>query len=297
MPDLKLLLLALPALMLITCSDTDAPPEVSATLDKIRDLPSEITELSGMTEVDGGVQWMINDGGNAAILYAYNPALGTIERRIAVKGAVNIDWEEISQDDQHLYIGDFGNNGTGNRSDLRIDIIRKADLSAALDTVSVSGTIDFIYEDQTDFTPQPANLTSFDCEAFIVVGDSVVLFTKDWLTEKTRIYTLPVTPGDHKARFRREFDVRGLVTGAAFSGEQNELLLLGYDGMLQPFLWIVPDFGLDNLTFNNSNRVEFKETAQTEAIAFSANGAVYVGSESFDLFGLPYIAALYRARY
>ena len=296
MPELKILLLALPALLLFTCSDTDLPLKAEESLEKVRDLPSEVVEHSGMTEFNG-LLWMINDGGNDALLFGYNPGLGTIEKRIVVKGSVNNDWEELSQDAQHVYIGDFGNNTSGNRKDLRVYMVDKTDLSAAQDSVMVSGTIAFAYDDQTDFTPQPANTASFDCEAFVVMGDSLVLFTKDWQTEKTRIYTIPATPGDYMARFRREFDVSGLVTGAAWSEDRNELLLLGYTSILQPFIWIVPGFSLDNLTFKNSNRLEFSLTAQTEGIAFSADGSVYVGSEAFEVFGILYFAALYRALY
>ena len=296
MPELKTLLLALPTLLLFTCSDTDVPLMEEESLEKVRDLPSEIVEHSGMTEFNG-LLWMINDGGNDAVLFGYNPVLGIVEKRIVVKGAVNYDWEELSQDNQHVYIGDFGNNTSGNRTDLRVYMVEKTDLSAAQDSVTVSGTIAFAYGDQTDFTPQPANMASFDCEAFTVIGDSLVLFTKDWKTEKTRIYTIPATTGDHMALFRKEFDVSGLVTGAALSEDHNELLLLGYTSILQPFIWIVPGFSLDNLTFNNSNRLEFSITAQTEGIAFSADGSVYVGSEAFEVFGIPYYATLYRALY
>src|SRR3990172_248639 len=153
-------------LILATCGLFKDDP-VIRQLVKVRDLPADLTENSGMIE-SGNLFWMINDGDHGAILYGYNNATGNIDRTVAVKDAVNTDWEEITQDAQHIYIGDFGNNN-GNRTDLRIYIIDKSNLQTG-DTVTASGIIEFGFEDQTDFTSSPNN-TSFDCEAFVVISD------------------------------------------------------------------------------------------------------------------------------
>ena len=239
----------------------------------------------------GNLFWMINDGDHGAILYGYNNANGNIDRTVAVKDAVNTDWEEITQDAQHIYIGDFGNNN-GNRTDLRIYIIDKSNLQTG-DTVTASGIIEFGFEDQTDFTSSPNN-TSFDCEAFVVISDSLVLFTKDWLTERTKIYVLPAKPGAFQAIHRKEYDVRGLVTASAYSAEDQKLLLLGY-GSFIPFILEVPGFGFDNMSFANSTRTDFTSLfgVQTEGILFTTNGTVFVSCE-----GSPgSTAAIFRAEF
>jgi hypothetical protein len=264
------------ALNLVTCGQTQDPLE-EKTLVKIAELPAMMQENSGMTEYNS-LLWNINDGGNEAAILGYNKKTNALERKFIIAGAVNTDWEEITQDEQHLYIGDFGNN-LGDRHDLRIYVIDKSVLQTPTDTISYSGLISFAYPDQTDFTPANMN-TPYDCEAFIVIGDSLLLFTKDWQTEQTSLYTLPAKAGDYTARFRKRADVSGLVTASAYSAVKNELLLLGYRDYI-PFMTIIKDFGIKDLSFNNSLRIDFTKFfgAQTEGIAFSTDGSVYVSSE------------------
>ena len=45
-------------------------------------------------------------------------------RTIKIDNAKNDDWEELAEDDEFIYIGDFGNNN-GKRKNLCIYIIRK----------------------------------------------------------------------------------------------------------------------------------------------------------------------------
>lgn len=264
------------ALILVTCSHTDDHAE-EQTLVKIGEFPAEMKENSGMTEYQD-LLWNINDSGNEPALFGYNKQTNTLDRKLIIKGAVNTDWEEISQDQQHLYIGDFGNN-SGDRQDLRIYIIDKSDLQTTGDSISFSGMINFTYPDQTDFTPHNIN-TPFDCEAFIAMDDSLILFTKDWQTEQTTLYTLPARDGDFTARKRKKYNVSGLITGAAYSITRKELMLLGYHNYV-PFIRIVHNFSLTDLNFSNSIRIDFEKFigAQTEGIAYSADGSVYVSCE------------------
>ena len=52
--------------------------------------------------------------------------LGTILRTISIANASNIDWEDLAENDTHLFIADIGNNN-GNRQDLKIYTILKSD--------------------------------------------------------------------------------------------------------------------------------------------------------------------------
>ena len=92
----------------------------------------------------------------------------------------------------------------------------------------VAGIINYSYEDQTDFTPAANYSTPWDCEAFVVLDDSVILFTKDWQSNQTSLYTLPAKAGNYTAKFRKRYNISGLVTAAAWSKSKKELLLLGY---------------------------------------------------------------------
>jgi len=85
------------------------------------------------------------------------------------------------QDKDYLYVGDFGNNLNGNRTDLKILRIRKN--SVLVNPLKID-TINFSYSNQTNFTPTGTNNTDFDCEAFIVASDSIYLFTKQWISKR-----------------------------------------------------------------------------------------------------------------
>lgn len=265
-------------LLLITCSTTDSGGD---GLQLRHNLPSELAENSGMIEMDGFL-WFVNDGGNEPVLYSVNQDNGSIERSVYVKNASNTDWEEMTFDADHLYIGDFGNNN-GSRTNLRIYILDKSDLSA--DTVEPSGVIAFAYEDQSDFTPSDLN-TPFDCEAFVSVRDSLLLFTKNWVSQHSSVYYLPTTAGNHTAKNMGEHNVEGLVTGAAYSADRNELALSGYirDAYV-PFIRIIPGY-LSSKTDLTTGRYESFDDLlglQTEAIAYTSAGNLIVSAESSPL--------------
>jgi hypothetical protein len=274
---LNLLTLAGWTFALVTCGHTEEPVN-DPKLVRVSYFPEVLQENSGMTEY-ADLLWNINDGGNEAAVFGFNAIDTVVDQKIIIKGAVNTDWEDISQDSQHLYIGDFGNN-LGSRRDLRIYIVNKSDILPSSDSIAIAGIISFSYEDQTDFTPAANYTTPWDCEAFVVVEDSVILFTKDWESYETSLYTLPAKPGNYAAKFRKRYDVSGLVTGAAYSGSRKELLLLGYENYT-PFISVVSDFELDNFSFAVVRKITFPglQGTQTEGLAYSNDGSVYVSCE------------------
>jgi putative lipase involved disintegration of autophagic bodies len=82
------------------------------------ELPSEIKETSGLLLIDGKIITH-NDRGDAANLYEIDSLSGNLLRTIRITNATNEDWEDLAEDENHIYIGDFGNND-GNRTNLRI---------------------------------------------------------------------------------------------------------------------------------------------------------------------------------
>jgi hypothetical protein len=290
-PGLKILFawrFLLAAVMLATCSSTDPVP-AEGELKLIHELPEILSENSGMIEYNG-LLWFVNDGDNDAALFGFNATSGVLERQLQIVGTENIDWEEMTQDEDHIYIGDFGNNA-GSRDDLRIIILDKEDMGVS-EEITPSGMISFDYADQIDFTPT-SQQTSFDCEAFLVMEDSILLFTKDWATEQTSVYSLPVSAGEHQAVLRERFDSAGLVTGSAYLPAEEKLVLIGYSNYM-PFLWIVNNFSLQHLEFMNPVRIDFPSSfaVQTEAVVLSDEN-ILVSSEKTAIFP----AQLFRATY
>jgi hypothetical protein len=200
-------------------------------------LSNTLSESSGLILWDDYV-WTHNDDADT-ILYGLDSITGEIMVEHPLAGVMNIDWEEISQDEQYIYIGDFGNNGSGNRRDLHILRVEKSSLRTGIAKID---TIGFSYSDQTDFSDQGSNMTEFDCEAMIVSKDSIYLFTKQWVSAGTSIYSLPKEPGTYKAKYKASQDVQGLVTAACYVESKQLVVLTAYNSSLIPFFYLLYDF-------------------------------------------------------
>ncbi len=146
------------------------------------DLPAAISETSGLIRWNGAL-WTHNDDTDTQ-LFALEEPSGVIVQECHLPGVTNQDWEDIDQDDGWIYIGDFGNNSSGNRQNLHILRIEKANLCTVQPKID---TLWFQYEDQTDFSNQGSNATDFDCEAMVVGADSIYLFTKQWTSLGTSV--------------------------------------------------------------------------------------------------------------
>jgi hypothetical protein len=265
-------------LLALSCIPREDPPEKVLHLDEISILPQVLSENSGLTS-SGGLIWFINDSGNEPEIYGYSREENSVQKTLFVKGALNIDWEDITQNEEYIFIGDFGNN-SGNRTDLNIICLDIDDLFTVSDTIVPVGRITFRYEDQTDFSGSPED-TPFDCEAFIANQDTIFLFTKDWVTQQTRIYTVPATPGDYDAEFVDQWDIEGLITSAAWSDQTDQLILLGYTPII-PFIWVYTGFNANTLKFDAAERTDFSNyiSAQTEGIMITETGTVVISSEA-----------------
>lgn len=234
------------------------------------ELPTEVVETSGL--IRWGNRLVTHNDSNDTNLYVLDSITGVVAQTFPLAGVTNKDWEDIAQDDEYIYIGDFGNNSKGNRTNLRIIKIEKASLEIG---TTVKEEINFTYADQTDFTPKKGNKTDFDCEAMIVSQDSIYLFTKQWTGKKTALYALPKTPGTHSAQFKATLDVDGLITGAAYMPDKQVVVLLGYSGTVQPFLYLLYDFKGHDFFSGNKRKVSLSLSFhQTEGIA-SSNGIDY----------------------
>ncbi|TPG42209.1 T9SS C-terminal target domain-containing protein [Flavobacterium pectinovorum] len=238
-------------------------------------LSDSIKETSGLISFNN-LLWTHNDDHDKTI-YGLD-SLGTIKRKIILDKVKNNDWEEISQDSTHIYIGDFGNNYAGNRTDLHILKIEK---ESFLEGNANIETISFQYSNQTDFSPKKQNTTNFDCEAFIVSKDSIYLFTKEWNTSKTSIYAIPNKSGNHVAQLKDTLDTKGLVTGATYLESKKLIVLCGYSKIGKPFLYLLYDYKNNAFLSGNKRRITIKlPIIQIEGIATKDGLHYYLTNES-----------------
>ncbi len=253
-------------------------PKTKLKPDFSNNISDSIPETSGLIAFDS-LLWTHNDD-HYTTLYGLDLS-GKIRKKITLRNVINQDWEEIAQDENHIYIGDFGNNFQGNRTNLHLLKISKNSLYSENPKCD---TIAFIYENQTDFSPQPGNATNFDCEAFLVYQDSIYLFTKEWKTQKTTIYTLPNSAGNHIAKRKGSLDTEGLVTGATFIPSQKTIVLCGYTKNGKPFLYLLYDFK-DSIFFSgNKRKIHLKMPFhQIEGIATFDGIHYYLTNEHLEL--------------
>ncbi|MCC9073582.1 T9SS C-terminal target domain-containing protein [Flavobacterium sp. F-65] len=238
-------------------------------------LSDSIKETSGIIAFNS-LLWTHNDDHDKTI-YGLNPQ-GEIKKKIILEKAINTDWEEIAQDSTHIYLGDFGNNYIGNRTDLHI---LKIDKKSFLTGNPVIDTISFSYANQTRFTPEKPNKTNFDCEAFIVRNDSIYLFTKQWKHNKTSIYTLPNKSGNHVAQLKETIDVKGLITGVTYLPTQKLIVLCGYSKIGKPFLFLLYDYKNNDFLAGNKRRIKIAlPFHQVEGIATEDGLHYYLTNES-----------------
>ena len=239
-------------------------------------LNDTLTETSGLTAFNN-LLWTHNDDHDKTI-YGLDTD-GKIQSKISLDRTINHDWEEISQDSAYLYLGDFGNNAHGNRKDLHILRIEK---QSFLLNHPLIDTISFSYSNQTDFTPKSFNTSDFDCEAFVILQDSIYLFTKQWSQQKTSIYVFPKNPGNHLAQLKETIDVDGLITGVTELPSKNGIVLCGYSKKLKPFLYLLYDYKNYNFSTANKRKIELAMPFhQVEGIATFDGLLFYLANESF----------------
>lgn len=241
-------------------------------------LPDKINETSGLI-IWNDLIWTINDSDDTN-LYAFDTVNIDSLLIFPLYGTFNIDWEEISQDNNYLYIGDFGNNADGSRKNLKIYRIEKKSILTGSPLID---TIHFEYPSRTDFSSQGPNNTDFDCEAFIVNSDSIYLFTKQWITQRTNIYSLPKQPGDYIANYKSDYNVQGLITGAACLEKEKLLVLCGYTILLQPFLYLFYDYKDQDFFSGNKRKISINlPFHQVEGIATKDGLKYYISNEYFN---------------
>ena len=245
------------------------------------DLPDETKETSGLLFFDSKIITH-NDSANQPNLYEIDSLTGNLLRVIHVNNATNIDWEDITEDENHIYIADIGNNN-GNRTDLKIYKILKSDFK---NSTSVSAEIiSFSYEDQTNFDSKP-NGSNFDAESIVVCNNSILIFTKNWGDLKTNVYKTPLITGNYIAIKVSSANIDGLITGGVYNDDR--FFLTGYNTSLIPFLiYISPNRKPgEDIFFSGFNKIslenELGQGSQLEGITnIGFTGNYYISREHF----------------
>lgn len=257
-------------------------------------LPLSLNESSGIIYFNGKLITHNDSGGNNE-LYEVDLVSELVSRTVTISNAQNVDWEDITQDANSIYIGDIGNNVSGNRTDLKIYKISKSDY-LSMNTVTAE-IIAFSYSDQTDFTAKSSNNTEWDAEALVSFDASnLIVFTKNWVNGITKGYLVSKTPGTHSLTpLTTTLSSDGLITGGTFNPLSAKLYLVGYNNILQPFVWECKNFAGSDVFSGTNTQTQLSSLAQeqAEAITFIDENSYLITSESFLITSGPFTVSDY----
>jgi len=257
---------------------------------RLAKLEKQLSEGSGLVAWNGKL-WSHNDSGSGAQLFAVDTATGKISATYELPGIRNVDWEELSHDDEHFYIGDFGNNGA-NRKKLSI---YKIDKESILKKTPHIETLTFEWPKMTDGFGKPDG--PFDCEAMVVVNDSIYLFTKEWKKKRgSRIFSMPTKPGHHVVRYVAALKTRLLVTGADYNASLNRITLIGYNLLVNPRmmqLQLPPDHDFRKIREGQNLRIR-RHFRQVEGIASFDGHHFFAISEAVGFLFVRHAPAVYK---
>ena len=264
-------------LILFGCSNKEidsAEIDTAEIVSKIV-LPKIINETSGLEFYNNNFITH-NDSGGEPSLYVFNE-MGEVIETIGLNKnpdfeIENNDWEDITNDNEYLFVADTGNN-FGNRDNL--NIIR---VSKGTDFI-VDGIIEISYSDQESFFPRPKH--KYDAEAIIVIEDKIALFSKDRENLNTDLYLVDKNQnGSQILTSEVSYNVNTLITGGDYDEDRNLLALVSYNSNGNQYLILFKNFELNNLENNTFKKFKIPlEQAQIEAVKIIDEKTFWVTSE------------------
>ena len=233
-------------------------------------LPLKINETSGL-EYYGDNFLTHNDSGGKTILYEFNKDGKIVYEYTINDCGVNNDWEDITADNENIYVANSGNN-YGTRQNLAVLILDKEN------NFECTGQIQFKYKNQVNF--ENRNRHPYDSEGIISVGDELILFSKDRENLMTELYSLPKIPGSYEIEPIHSYPVNSLITGADYNDELKLVALVGYDFNWNQYFYKISNFDLSNM--DQSVIEKFKipvGKAQIEAVKIIDESSFWITSE------------------
>ncbi len=274
-------------LIIFSCSDGQEKQEYeSAIVLESIVLPKVINETSGL-EILNEVFITHNDSGGEPSLYFFN-LNGEITNSIKLEEKsfweiYNNDWEDITADENFIFIADTGNN-FGNRSNLNIIKVKTNDFS-------IDGKIDLTYKDQEKFFsrfPRPKH--KYDAEALFLIEDKIAILSKDRSNLFTDLYLIDKESNSRQVlESKITYNVNSLITGGDYNEELGLLALVSYNSVRSQYLILFEDFNLENLAEKKFRKFKIPiERAQIEAIKIIDETTFWITSEDEGI-GSPYM--------
>lgn len=247
-------------------------------------LSDSLIETSGLIYYNGNF-WSINDSGNQPYIYSFDSVNGRVKHITYITNHINNDWEEITQDSNYFYVGDFGNNN-GNRQNLTVLKIPKNKIISTQFKDSVEAEmIQFSMSDQTNFSSMPEN-NNFDIEAMFYFRDSLHFFTKNWADDSSRHYAIPTNAGIYISKPIESIYVGGQITSACLSDDGKKAIIAGYNKSSGAcFMFMLWEFKGNRFFTGNKRKIGLSNAlffGQNEGSCFVKNTLYFTNEKKFS---------------
>lgn len=248
--------LIIPLLIVLAC-------ESYGNLTFVGDINNSLKEVSAVEICpNSDILWVIQDSGNNNNLIGLN-ALGDIIKTININNVSNIDWEDLTTDNNcNIYIGDFGDN-MQNRT---VYTIYKIGNEALVKESTNAELIEFTL---------PLEIKSKDFESFILINNHFYLFSKE--KGDFTVFKVPNKIGKHQAIVSSNFNFKGKnnkITSADIGPRGETLILLNHNKV-----WKLSNFQNDNFFSGSIEKLEFKHSSQKEGVAFLNDSTLILTDE------------------
>jgi len=242
----------------------------SQKLTKDISLSKKIDETSGLEIVDGQFITHNDSGGDPKLYYLDKKGKIVFERTL--EGVKNNDWEDITKDDQYIYVANMGNN-FDTRKNLSI-------VKTPIDPSSNEAElIEFNYPEQVNFTTGYLQ-SQYDAEALITIDDYLIVLTKNKLKKITEIYALPKIAGKYEAKKIGSLNTQSIITGGDYDPDTKLLALTGTLIFNEYYILKIEDFDLES---KKDYKIDMYEIpigkTQVEAIKIIDSNTFWITSE------------------
>ena len=242
----------------------------SQKLTKDISLSKKIDETSGLEIVDGQFITHNDSGGDPKLYYLDKKGKIVFERTL--EGVKNNDWEDITKDDQFIYVANMGNN-FDTRKNLSI-------VKTPIDPLSSEAElIEFNYPEQVKFTTAYSQ-SQYDAEALITIDDYLIILTKNKLKKITEIYALPKIAGKYEAKKIGSLNTQSIITGGDYDPDTKLLALTGTLIFNEYYILKIEDFDLES---KKDYKIDMYEIpigkTQVEAIKIIDSNTFWITSE------------------
>ena len=245
-------------------------------IEKVK-LSKIIGETSGL-EYHNDLLVTNNDSGNDPSLY-YLDFSGKIIYTRKFDAIENNDWEDLTADENFIYIADMGNN-FDTRENLMVIKVSK-DINDKNYEI-----INFYYPEQRDFGFKLKS--QFDAEAIISLDEFLLIFTKNRVKKITDIYKVPKKAGSYAAKKIGSLNTNSIVTGGDYKKDLDLLVLTSTMDFKEYYFLKLENFDLSKNNYSiDMFQIPIKKT-QIEAVKIIDNHTFWLTSEN-EKNGYPYL--------